>query len=315
MSGQPNRQVEVEVVRSLVCVAASQISQRAAEPVGCENPAFGEHQASQDSRAEKVTPGSREGNCHDTAGEDKPNRRVQKLYRCQDRDPLPLKFHEKSSLALASSTWPYNKARLPSRAKLAKSFLVEGGIHDPRFRHLARQPLSKLLAGQRLRRDVPGGRRPRPHYQALHDLLLELPLAEMRRRKQAADVSFLHQGITFTVYGREEGTERIFPHDLLPRIITSAEWDAIERGLTQRITALNLFLRDIYNEGRCLTDGVVPREMVYSCKHFRRQMRGFHVPKNIYVAVVGTDLIRLPDGRIRGAGRQSARARAASPTC
>ena len=138
---------------------------------------------------------------------------------------------------------------------------------------------------------------PRPHYQALHDLLLELPLAEMRRRKQSADVSFLHQGITFTVYGREEGTERIFPHDLLPRIITRSEWDVIERGLAQRITALNLFLRDIYSDGRCLSDGVVPREIVYSCKHFRRQMRGFSVPKNIYIAVVGTDLIRLPDGR------------------
>ena len=138
---------------------------------------------------------------------------------------------------------------------------------------------------------------PRPHYQALYNLLQDLPLAEMRRRKQAADISFLHQGITFTVYGREEGTERIFPHDLLPRIVTSAEWGTIERGLTQRITALNLFLRDIYHEGRCLSDGVVPREMVYSCKHFRRQMRGLAVPKDIYIAVVGTDLIRLPDGR------------------
>ena len=138
---------------------------------------------------------------------------------------------------------------------------------------------------------------PREHYRALLDLLRELPLAEMRRRKQSADVSFLHQGITFTVYGREEGTERIFPHDLLPRIITSAEWETIERGLTQRITALNLFLRDIYGDGRCLADGVVPREIVHSCKQFRRQMRGFAVPKNIYVAVVGTDLIRLPDGR------------------
>jgi uncharacterized circularly permuted ATP-grasp superfamily protein len=138
---------------------------------------------------------------------------------------------------------------------------------------------------------------PRDHYRALHQMLLELPLAEMRRRKQSADVSFLHQGITFTVYGREEGTERIFPHDLLPRIVTSAEWEIIERGLTQRITALNLFLRDIYSDGRCLSDGVVPREIVYSCKHFRRQMRGFSVPKDIYIAVVGTDLIRLPDGR------------------
>src|SRR5271154_2005429 len=137
---------------------------------------------------------------------------------------------------------------------------------------------------------------PREHYRALHEMLLELPLGEMRRRKQSADVSFLHQGITFTVYGRDEGTERIFPHDLLPRIITSAEWETIERGLTQRITALNLFLRDIYHEGRSLKAGVVPSEMVYSCRHFRRQMREFTVPKNIYVTVVGTDLVRLPDG-------------------
>src|ERR1700683_962987 len=140
-------------------------------------------------------------------------------------------------------------------------------------------------------------RQPRKHYRALYELLLSLPAEEMRRKKQAADVSFLHQGITFTVYGRDEGTERIFPHDLLPRIITSAEWQTIEKGLTQRITAPNMFLRDIYNEGRCLADGIVPREMVYSCKHFRRQMRGVTAPKNIYAAVMGTDLIRLPDGR------------------
>jgi uncharacterized circularly permuted ATP-grasp superfamily protein len=138
---------------------------------------------------------------------------------------------------------------------------------------------------------------PRAHYRALHRTLLDLPLAEMRRRKQAADISFLHQGITFTVYGREEGTERIFPHDLLPRIVTSQEWATIERGLEQRITALNLFLRDIYNEGRCLAAGIVPREIVYSCKHFRRQMREFHIPRSIYIAVTGTDLVRLPDGR------------------
>jgi uncharacterized circularly permuted ATP-grasp superfamily protein len=138
---------------------------------------------------------------------------------------------------------------------------------------------------------------PRGHYRGLHQMLLDLSLAEMRRRKQAADISFLHQGITFTVYGREEGTERIFPHDLLPRIITSQEWATIERGLEQRITALNLFLRDIYNEGRCLAAGIVPREIVYSCKHFRRQMREFHIPRSVYIAVTGTDLIRLPDGR------------------
>src|ERR1700722_12323055 len=137
---------------------------------------------------------------------------------------------------------------------------------------------------------------PREHYELLYDLLLSLPAEEMRHKKQASDLSFLHQGITFTVYGREEGTERIFPHDLLPRIITPSEWSTIERGLTQRITALNLFLKDIYHEGRILNDRVVPREIVYTCKHFRRQMRGIRPVRDIYITVVGTDLIRLPDG-------------------
>src|SRR5258708_30813465 len=104
---------------------------------------------------------------------------------------------------------------------------------------------------------------PRPQYRALYEMLLSLPIEEVRRRKQAADTSFLHQGITFTVYGREEGTERIFPHDLLPRIITNSECETIELGLTQRITALNLFLIDIYNDSRCLAHRIVPAEIDY----------------------------------------------------
>ncbi|MDR3744594.1 MAG: circularly permuted type 2 ATP-grasp protein [Acidobacteriaceae bacterium] len=135
-----------------------------------------------------------------------------------------------------------------------------------------------------------------PHYQSLLEHFASLPEDELRRRKQAADLSFLNQGITFTVYGREEGTEQIFPYDPIPRIITAAEWATVERGLTQRITALNLFLKDIYNEGRILKEGIVPREIVYSCKHFRRQMVGLQVPRNVYVAVCGTDLIRMQNG-------------------
>ena len=134
------------------------------------------------------------------------------------------------------------------------------------------------------------------HYSPLLDHFARLPPDELQRRKQAADLSFLNQGITFTVYGREEGTEKIFPYDLLPRIITSAEWEKVERGLTQRITALNLFLKDIYNDGRILKDGIVPRELVYSCPQYRRQMMGLEVPRNVYVAVCGTDLIRLENG-------------------
>lgn len=137
---------------------------------------------------------------------------------------------------------------------------------------------------------------PRAHYAQLHESLKHLPAEQMRRRKAAADQSFLHQGITFTVYGRDEGTERIFPHDLVPRIITSSEWERVEKGLEQRIRALNEFLKDIYHEGRILNDGIVPREMVYSCRHFRREMRDLDVPRGIYITVVGTDLIRTPSG-------------------
>jgi uncharacterized circularly permuted ATP-grasp superfamily protein len=136
----------------------------------------------------------------------------------------------------------------------------------------------------------------RPQYEALLKVLTSLPPEELQRRKHYADVSFLMQGITFTVYGQEEGTERIFPYDLLPRLISADEWDRIERGLTQRITALNLFLHDVYHEGKILAQGVVPREIVYSCQHFRRQMRGLQVPRNVYVAVAGTDLLRIESG-------------------
>ncbi len=142
-----------------------------------------------------------------------------------------------------------------------------------------------------------GPNTPRPHYRLLSERLRELPPDELARRQQAADLAFLNQGITFTVYGRDEGTERIFPYDLLPRILTANEWDTIERGLAQRVTALNLFLRDIYHEEKILKAGVVPRELVYSCRHFSRQMRGVSVPRDRYISIVGTDLIRLPSGQ------------------
>jgi uncharacterized circularly permuted ATP-grasp superfamily protein len=137
----------------------------------------------------------------------------------------------------------------------------------------------------------------RSHYQLLQQRLLSASVEDLRRSKQEADLSFFNQGITFTVYGRDEGREQIFPHDLLPRIITGREWEVIERGLAQRITALNLFLKDLYHERKIIRDHVIPGEIIYTCKHFRRQMRGFKVPRDVYVSVCGTDLIRLPDGK------------------
>jgi uncharacterized circularly permuted ATP-grasp superfamily protein len=142
--------------------------------------------------------------------------------------------------------------------------------------------------------DVSG--EPRPHCRALVEALLAASLPQLRQRQTEADKAFLTQGITFTVYGDEAGTERIFPYDLLPRIITADEWNVIERGLAQRLTAINLFLKDVYSEGKILAEGVVPRELVYSCRHYRREMRGVQVHRDIYVSIAGTDLIRLEDG-------------------
>ena len=139
--------------------------------------------------------------------------------------------------------------------------------------------------------------RSRSQYDALLQELGSVSLDELRRRQTDADRAFLAQGITFTVYGDEQGTERIFPFDLLPRIITADEWETLERGLTQRITAINLFLKDVYNEGRILAEGVVPRELVYSCRHYRRELRGVRVHRDAYVSVAGTDLVRLENGR------------------
>jgi len=139
--------------------------------------------------------------------------------------------------------------------------------------------------------------RPRGHCRPLFEDLRAASRTELRQRQTEADRAFLTQGITFTVYGDGEGTERIFPFDLLPRIITAAEWHTLEQGLTQRLTAINLFLKDVYHEGRILAEGVVPRDLVQSCRHYRREMRGVHLHRDIYVSVAGTDLVRLEDGR------------------
>lgn len=136
----------------------------------------------------------------------------------------------------------------------------------------------------------------RAQYTILHDRLRELPLETLERRQLAADRTFMHQGVTFTVYSDNRGTERIFPYDLLPRILTGAEWETIEKGLTQRITAINLFLHDIYHGQQIFKDKVVPQDLVMSCKHYRTEMQGVTIPRQIYTTVVGTDLIRTPEG-------------------
>jgi uncharacterized circularly permuted ATP-grasp superfamily protein len=162
------------------------------------------------------------------------------------------------------------------------------------------QPLSRLFKGydREIFFDemVAADGKVRPHYARFRELLQSLTTQEFDIKRQSVDLAFLRQGITFNVYGDSAGAEKIFPFDLLPRIIPAKEWEMIERGLAQRITALNLFLHDIYHEQKIVKDGIIPAHYVLSGKHFRREFVNFNVPKDIYIHVCGTDLIRDDKG-------------------
>jgi len=138
--------------------------------------------------------------------------------------------------------------------------------------------------------------KPRPHYQHFFDRLSEMSPEEFHQKRESVDLAFLQQGITFTVYGEESSTERVFPFDLMPRIIPKKEWDHLSAGLEQRITALNLFLKDIYHDQKIVKDKVFPEEILKTGKHFRKEMQGVKVPKDIYIHICGTDLIRDDKG-------------------
>ena len=136
----------------------------------------------------------------------------------------------------------------------------------------------------------------RPQYQGVVDFLHQMSIEELNKKEELAKRLFMSQGITFTVYSSGEGIEKIFPFDIIPRIITATEWSYIEAGIRQRLKALNLFLKDVYHNQFILKDGVVPVEMVYSSQHFLREMHGFSIPHDIYVHIAGIDLIRDQDG-------------------
>jgi uncharacterized circularly permuted ATP-grasp superfamily protein len=142
--------------------------------------------------------------------------------------------------------------------------------------------------------DVDG--RPRPHYRALYDRLGALTDEGLEERIRTANAFFATQGIGFTVYGDEAGTDRIFPFDLIPRIVPADEWAKVEHGLAQRITALNLFLGDLYGEQRILDEGIVPHDLVFASRNLRREMIGIAPPGGIYAHVAGIDLIRDHEG-------------------
>lgn len=124
-----------------------------------------------------------------------------------------------------------------------------------------------------------------------------LSKGELINRQKAAEKAFLTLGITFNVYNSKEGKEKIFPFDIIPRIISASEWDYLEKGLKQRITALNLFLDDIYNGKKIIKDKVIPAEIIYSCDSYRPICNEINPPKDIWCHITGTDLIRGQDGQ------------------
>ncbi len=132
----------------------------------------------------------------------------------------------------------------------------------------------------------------RPHYRDLAEQFRVLSPTSFEERRRAADQVFLTQGITFTVYSERDNIERIFPFDLVPRVIPRNEWDRIARGLEQRVLALNHFLGDVYHEQRILRDGIVPAHLVYGARNFRREMINVTAPNGVYMHIVGTDLVR-----------------------
>ncbi|WP_183562046.1 circularly permuted type 2 ATP-grasp protein [Mucilaginibacter sp. SP1R1] len=136
----------------------------------------------------------------------------------------------------------------------------------------------------------------RDHYRKVIEYISKESADDLNKKEELAKSLFMSQGITFTVYNSGEGIEKIFPFDIIPRIITASEWAFVEKGIKQRLTALNLFLKDIYHNQFIVKDGIVPIDIIYSCPHFLREMYQLKVPYDIYVHISGIDLIRDEDG-------------------
>jgi uncharacterized circularly permuted ATP-grasp superfamily protein len=137
----------------------------------------------------------------------------------------------------------------------------------------------------------------REQYDKVIATLNQFNISDLQQKDRLAGELFMNQGITFTVYSEDAGIERIFPFDIIPRIITAREWEHIEAGIKQRLKALNMFLKDIYNEQQILKDKIVPAALVASCPHYTREVFGIKVPHDIYVHISGIDLIRGEDGQ------------------
>jgi uncharacterized circularly permuted ATP-grasp superfamily protein len=140
--------------------------------------------------------------------------------------------------------------------------------------------------------------RPHDHARALWDLIGRIGVDELRDRQAIAELDILTMGITFTVYSDGQNIDRAWPFDIIPRVIAGAEWDAISRGLSQRLRALNLFIDDLYNDQRVVADGVFPAELLEASVNFRPQCRGVRPKHGVWAHISGTDLVRDDDGKM-----------------
>ena len=136
----------------------------------------------------------------------------------------------------------------------------------------------------------------RPHYRAYADWLAATPAERIARKRAEADIAFHRVGITFAVYGEEAGKERLIPFDIIPRVIPANEWQDLQKGLRQRVKALNAFLHDIYHDQHILDAGRIPREQVIDNAQFRPEMMGVDVAAGIYEHIAGVDLVRAGEG-------------------
>lgn len=143
----------------------------------------------------------------------------------------------------------------------------------------------------------PDGVTPRPPARGLMAYLDQIGIEELRERQQVAELDILTMGITFTVYSDGANIDRAWPFDVIPRIISGTEWARVEKGLSQRLRALNAFIDDIYNDQRIIADGVFPTELLNGSSNFREQCRGVRPPFGVWAHISGSDLVRDEDGQ------------------
>jgi uncharacterized circularly permuted ATP-grasp superfamily protein len=155
----------------------------------------------------------------------------------------------------------------------------------------------------------------RPHYGAMNDWLKQQTPDIIADKRRQADLMFHKVGITFAVYGEEDGAERLIPFDIIPRVFPKSEWSALERGLRQRVQTLNMFLHDVYHEQNILKAGIIPPDRIFNNAQYRPEMQGVNVARQIYSHISGIDIVRAGEGEFYVLEDNLRTCHRACPTC